>query len=396
MSLTWVSVLALAFTAAPATTTRATASAPAPNAAVYYQQAFDLYSRLTVKERQIVYDFSDAPLDEEVGRLLQHSADALGLLHRGAGIHECAWPSVQTDEWPGASFPHLAKARNLARLAALRARWRFSRGDPAGAFDDLADAMALGRHVARGSLLVGFFVGIAIEDMARTWAADNLLGQDAKVPRAFEHRLAALPPAPTLRETVLSEKKAVLVWFRTAVAAAEKDRQLELLREWAGNEDLPRAVLDDTGGTKEGYERVLAAMGPFFDELAAFEPKSGPQFEAVLQDFNNRIEKAPPPTYACLHPLARAWSLYAADQMRRAMLRAAIAVVLNGPDALKTIKDPIDGDPFDYEALPDGGFRLTSKCVLVVPGKEFTTLTVGRTPKSETRPAGTRSTGGKG
>jgi hypothetical protein len=51
-----------------------------------------------------------------------------------------------------------------------------------------------------------------------------------------------------------------------------------------------------------------------------------------------------------------------AHQTRLAMLKAAMAVVRGGPEALKdeSFKDPYSDGPFAYEKTP-GGFRLASK-----------------------------------
>ncbi len=42
------------------------------------------------------------------------------------------------------------------------------------------------------------------------------------------------------------------------------------------------------------------------------------------------------------------------------MLQTAIAIQLNGPEQIATIKDPLTGTPFEYRKLPDG-FELKSK-----------------------------------
>lgn len=42
------------------------------------------------------------------------------------------------------------------------------------------------------------------------------------------------------------------------------------------------------------------------------------------------------------------------------MFKAAIAVVQDGPDKLKEIRDPFGDGPFEYHAL-DKGFELKSK-----------------------------------
>jgi hypothetical protein len=53
------------------------------------------------------------------------------------------------------------------------------------------------------------------------------------------------------------------------------------------------------------------------------------------------------------------WDKAQAD-VRRALLSAALAVQLDGRDALKNHPDPVAGGPFDYVAFK-GGFELRSK-----------------------------------
>jgi hypothetical protein len=47
-------------------------------------------------------------------------------------------------------------------------------------------------------------------------------------------------------------------------------------------------------------------------------------------------------------------------EVRRALLSAALAVQLDGPDALKSHPDPVVGGPFQYAAFK-GGFELRSR-----------------------------------
>jgi hypothetical protein len=47
-------------------------------------------------------------------------------------------------------------------------------------------------------------------------------------------------------------------------------------------------------------------------------------------------------------------------EVRRALLSAALAVQIEGREALKNHADPVVGGPFDYEAF-EGGFELRSR-----------------------------------
>ncbi len=59
---------------------------------------------------------------------------------------------------------------------------------------------------------------------------------------------------------------------------------------------------------------------------------------------------------------------------RLALLKAAIAVVQHGPDAMKETKDPFGDGPFEYKAT-DGGFELKSKLLF---RDQPVTLAVGK------------------
>jgi hypothetical protein len=61
-------------------------------------------------------------------------------------------------------------------------------------------------------------------------------------------------------------------------------------------------------------------------------------------------------------------------QTRMALFKAALAVVQDGPDKLKDIKDPFGDGPFEYRAL-DKGFELESKLLY---HEKPVTLTVGQ------------------
>jgi hypothetical protein len=61
-------------------------------------------------------------------------------------------------------------------------------------------------------------------------------------------------------------------------------------------------------------------------------------------------------------------------EVRRALLAAAFATQLDGPDALKTHPDPVAGGPFEYKNLTSG-FELRSK---FEQDAQPLSLTVGR------------------
>jgi hypothetical protein len=121
-------------------------------------------------------------------------------------------------------------------------------------------------------------------------------------------------------------------------------------------------VLDECGGTAAGAVK-------YTEELRSWYPRLAEQMELPLDQFAKEQERAAikfaaNPMYKRFGPgnLRRRWHEAQAD-VRRALLSAALAVQLDGHDALKHHPDPVVGGPFDYVAFK-GGFELRSKSKL--------------------------------
>ncbi|MFN6109934.1 MAG: hypothetical protein ACK493_06135, partial [Planctomycetota bacterium] len=71
-------------------------------------------------------------------------------------------------------LPHVQKARELARQSDLRARYRFSQGDSAGAIDDIRASLGLSRAIGKDQLLISMLVQIAIDRESMNLAAAYL------------------------------------------------------------------------------------------------------------------------------------------------------------------------------------------------------------------------------
>src|SRR5436305_10181793 len=131
-------------------------------------------------------------------------------LRRGAKLRRCDW-GLDYNDGLGLLLPHLAKARDLARLAALHARLEFHRGHPDEGVEDVAAIFVLARHVTDPimiALLVSYNIdGIAVEALA------------PELPRLGEslHSLAAhlekLPATATLSQVILNEKMHMDGWM---------------------------------------------------------------------------------------------------------------------------------------------------------------------------------------
>ena len=98
------------------------------------------------------------------------------------------------------------------------------------------------------------------------------------------------------------------------------------------------------------------------------------QFEKEFE--REAAKQAGNPVYKMLFPaVVNVRRAQARIEVRRALLVTALAVQLDGRDALKNHPDPVVGGPFEYVPIA-GGFELRSK--LKRRDNKPCTLTVGR------------------
>jgi len=124
-----------------------------------------------------------------------------------------------------------------------------------------------------------------------------------------------------------------------------------------------RAFLAACGGNKEGVLKQTQAARPAYKRWAKNLSLPLDQF----QKFWEREEKEVLPTNIVIKTMAPALQhcrlTEARYEARRKLLNAAIAVQLEGQQALKSHPDPFGNGPFEYSAF-DGGFELKSKLKL--------------------------------
>ncbi|MCA9071907.1 MAG: hypothetical protein KDA84_23425, partial [Planctomycetaceae bacterium] len=187
---------------------------PARNAALSYWQGFALIPSLSESEQKLRDQvLNGAAVNEDVKRIVAKSEDSLRFLHRGAQLKTAAW-GIAWDEGPYALLPHLSKARELTRLALVRARVRFAEHQPKEAVDDIIASMTLGRHLSREGVivLIPLLVDYAIESQSIEMLATHLRTLDAKTLAYVKQKLAALPPGVNLSKAMQGEKDVFLPW----------------------------------------------------------------------------------------------------------------------------------------------------------------------------------------
>lgn len=344
---------------------RATAVAPDPvaeNAALHYWRAFGVLPSLNDKQEEGVRNAVEksGPVDEEAAKAIELGRSSLKELHRGITSSRCAW-ATPLEEGADVLIPYCAKARQLARLACARAELGFQQGKPAAAADDLMAAMTLGRHVTTDGIMICLLVDIAIERQAIGVAARHLGELPPAQLDAFAARLDRLPAPLTMRQAVQAEKDYLIEGAIRALAGPEAKEKAELiLKVIAANDDAKSRQLRET--SPQQLRDAVIALRPVFDKVVPMMDRPPTEVESpdtLLAGLNQPAQAA---GMRLLPPVLVCRTTEAAHQTRLAMLKAAVAVVRSGPDALKreSFKDPYGGGPFSYEKT-SGGFRLVSK-----------------------------------
>ncbi len=354
----------------------------AGNAAVQYWQAFALLPTLNKDQEKLLAEWDKVPLEGEALKLIAASHNSLMYLHRGARLERCDW-GLDYNDGQNMLLPQLAKARDLARLAALHARHEFEQGNWKAGRADATAMMTLARHTARDPVMISQLVRYAIEGMAidvMTPYVPELKVPYARAVAAYE----ALPPAPTLEQTVVFEKKFMVEWLIRQLKETEQAKPgswRELWKNVLGPGEgpnppqLPEAV--KRVDTLDQAVKLTEDMLPAYDELARLVARPKDEFDAQYSEFAKKTKVERPLAGLILPAVDKVLAKERRHQARMAMLLAAIAVAEGGPDKLKDIKDPFGTGPFEYRAL-DKGFELKSK--LLYDGQPVT-LTVGQRKK---------------
>ncbi|HZL90664.1 MAG TPA: hypothetical protein VFB96_20010 [Pirellulaceae bacterium] len=332
----------------------------AGNAALQYWQAFALMPTLDKEQEELVGKWTTVSLDDpQVMKLVENSRTSLMFLHRGAAMANCEW-GLKYDDGMGMLMPHMSRARDLARLAALRGRYEFERGNWKVGRNDAQAIVTLGRHVGREPVLIARLVGLLIEDLAIDLTAPYLLEHKAPYPQAMA-MFEALPPAATLSQTILVEKKYMCQWAIDTLKKEEKGKAGAGLELW--KKFIDGAKDADALAKMDKFDEILKRMEevvPVYDELAGIAALPKAEFDARYPKFREQAKGANPVVGLLLPAIDQVLAKDHRHKARFALLFAAIAVAQDGPAKLKEIKDPYGDGPFEYKAL-DKGFELKSK-----------------------------------
>lgn len=330
------------------------------NAALEYWQAFAQLPSLTHPEQnKLASECVTMPLDAHARERVTQSAYALQMLHYGTALRRCDW-GIGPEEGINTLLPHADGAHVLSALACLRARLRFEDGRNAEALDDLVAALTLGRHASAQGLNIMLLVGHGIERRVDETLALYLPRLSAVALTDLHARLQALPPGGTAATALAVEEKFDVDWLTRKLKEMKDQASLSAFASQIyDTPEKRRAFLEECGETAEGMLRFVEAMRSSYRNTAMKLHLPPDQFAAELEREEQR--QSGNPVFKALFPAeGRMRWLQARADVRRALLAAAIAVQLHGPEALKRHPDPVAGGSFEYAAFP-GGFELRSK-----------------------------------
>ena len=387
----------------PVSSALAQTPSPAPvnlgdNAALKYWVAFGLLQNLSPEQQKLLRDWKTLPMDKATIAVIDQGKLCLDVLRQAAQTRPCDWGLIYAGS--GTLMPHLWMAHKAVQLACLRARYLAGKLDSEGAVSDFLAAFTLVRQVNSG----GISSGIMLEWYIEKTVTDAAAGCLTQLTRAQLRRLAAgldaLPARKGFREDVLSAQ-ADAKWLTDRINAMNDEAKENEIKMWlmlsGSNEGLSNflgtlagdepsrakaekdwATMKLTPQELSEYTRGFDKAPEHYKELAELGPLPLPEFDRRAKAIEDKMKTDCPFAARFLFSaLPRERYFDAESEARIAMLKAAIAVVLEGPDRIKEFKDPYGDGPFEYSKLGEG-FELKSK--LIVWQNKPTTLSVSAPP----------------
>lgn len=344
----------------------------ATNAALQYWQAFALMPTLDKDQLKLLENGNTIPFDEAAVKLIDASRNSVMYLNRAAKLPRCDW-GLDYNEGISLQMPHIAKCRDLARLAVLHARYEFEQRNWKAGRQTATSLMVLARHVGRDPFLLNLVVRYVLEGMVVDLVAPYV--GEIKAPAThLSEMYGELPPAQTVSEAILHEKRFMLSSILKQLRDAEQ-------RKAGGWRDLWKLLIESPE-TPESLKKInsldqvtklMDELLPIYDDVAKLTTLPKAEFDAQYPALQKKSKSANPMAEALLPAIDKLLAKEHRNRVRMEMLLTAIAVAQEGPDYLKQTKDPFGTGPFEYRAL-DKGFELKSK--LLFEDKPVT-LTVG-------------------
>jgi hypothetical protein len=373
---------------------------PPANAATVYWQAFAALPTLEPDEHKqfdAARSATDSPIPASVAALIERFAPALKLMHRASEAKVCDW-ELDYSEGPMLLLPHLAKLRELAFAALLRAKLRFADHDGAGAMSDTLATLKMARHAANSPLLISVLVGASIEAPATDLLAEHLPQIERPTLQRLAGELTALPATPAVAVCLRVEGDSFVKWLETFLQVDPAGRQqpivgralvqkLNTVGIFSDLNEETRKQLAESLDTGEKLQAAIVFLRKTYAEtarIAALEPYSARYEQLQRFDDDRAKSKAKPLAIEPERVLAmhavpairRVVEREVERDVRRELLRLAVGAVLDGRSNLGAAPK-LGGGEHELK-FTASGFELRHR---VAPGSPWEVLTVGHPNK---------------
>jgi hypothetical protein len=350
------------------------------NAALQYWQGTAYINAAT---RTRLDDIDAVKFEGDALRDVRDNEPTLAFFHAGASMPRCDW-GIDFRTGPETLMPQLSMSRDLARLAVLRARYRFEQGRYRDGVDDVLAVFELAQDVRGTPVIISLLVGYMEDQLAIETLGRHLPKMDRAtldhLAKAVEH----LPVEDSLRRVWPQESKYFVDWALQRIDKIEKDSGGDAAKWQEGVLSLAIFETEDAAELRrigvpppKEFRAMLESLKVYLTELGKATDLPVAEQDARLEELKkpfqaNPVTKVlvPAPAQDSIFHKRRRW------QARHALLDAAVAVAREGEKVLseKRYADPFGDRPFTYKKT-DAGFELQSK--LTFEGKPVV-LAVGK------------------
>lgn len=291
---------------------------------------------------------------------------------------DCDWGD-DLDEGPYLLLPYLSKARNVAKVAQLRARIHFENGENLKAVDELLSVYTLGGHIANSPILINLLVHYSIDRICAAIIAENLSLLSTESLRKLKDGMNASPKGKTIADTILTERHFMAGWLRNQLSKLTLESSDDHNAAFTKAEHLIRQMFDAKSSDKV-WADFKAAGGTSVERLIELLDRSDADYEALeslcrkpnaefldqIAQFDQDSAKSSNPVRRWLFPsLAQSRTKEIGNRVLNEMVMTAIHSRLDGESAFNHSKDPIGGGAFKKSSfIHEGenvGFILESK-----------------------------------
>jgi hypothetical protein len=307
------------------------------NAAIEYWNGFAALPVLDEQQQKLVVHWNTVPLDDAALKVIELSKASLVALQRGAQVQGCDWGNHYEDG-PEMLMPHVAKARDLARLAGLRARSEFEQGNFRAGVDDVIAALVLARRVGADYPLICLMVQYAMELPIMELTANYLTKMDAPTLKHLASSLSALPPGGSLQKSVPGEKQWMIFWLSKELKEGKERNWKDTFMKLTTADDKEgratvQAALQAAGPlTPQWKAKLLGEFGAHYDELLKLLNLSPDQFMAQFPALHQKIKTSNPVAGLMVPALEKAYKRDLQARTQMALFGAALGAALEAAD----------------------------------------------------------------